>query len=82
MTYGARSRHGALKSEPTMARILADAPAVSGIEACRPGDPEVSAASLVGFLNEAPGRTTGAPADHGLRRRVGDTADAFTRLFA
>jgi hypothetical protein len=55
-----------------------------------PGDPEVAAASLVGFLNEALGRITGppahrrtgAPADHGLRRRVGDTVDEFvTRLF-
>ena len=94
-------------AEPTMARILADAPAVLGIEACRaldavscaplladvftraedehiavPGDPEVAAALLLGFLNEAAGPIAGAPADQGLRRRVGDTVDEFiTRLF-
>ena len=94
-------------AEPTMARILADAPAVLGIEACRaldavacapllaevfaraeeeqiavPGDPEVAAALLLGFLNEAAGLIAAAPADGGLRRRVGDTVDEFiTRLF-
>jgi len=94
-------------AEPTVARILADAPAVLGIEACRaldavscaplladvftraedehiavPGDPEVAAALLLGFLNEAAGLIAGAPADQGLRRRVGDTVDEFiTRLF-
>ena len=92
---------------PTMARILADAPAVLGIEACRaldavacapllaevfaraeeegiavPGDPEVAAALLLGFLNEAAGLIAAAPADRALRRRVGDTVDEFlTRLF-
>jgi AcrR family transcriptional regulator len=94
-------------AEPTIARILADAPAVLGIEACRaldavacapllaevfaraeeeqiavPGDPEVAAALLLGFLNEAAGLIAAAPADGGLRRRVGDTVDEFiTRLF-
>jgi AcrR family transcriptional regulator len=94
-------------AEPTMARILADAPAVLGIEACRaldavacapllaevfaraeeeqiavPGDPEVAAALLLGFLNEAAGLIAAAPADGALRRRVGDTVDEFiTRLF-
>jgi AcrR family transcriptional regulator len=94
-------------ADPTMARILADAPAVLGIEACRaldavacapllaevfaraeeehiavPGDPEVAAALLLGFLNEAAGLIAAAPADRDLRRRVGDTVDEFiTRLF-
>jgi AcrR family transcriptional regulator len=94
-------------ADPTMARILADAPAVLGIEACRaldavacgplladvfaraeeehiavPGDPEVAAALLLGFLNEAAGLIAAAPADGPLRRRVGDTVDEFiTRLF-
>jgi AcrR family transcriptional regulator len=92
---------------PTMARILADAPAVLGLEACRaldsvacapllaevfaraadeqvavPGDPEVAAALLLGFLNEAAGLIAAAPEDLGLRRRVGDTVDEFiARLF-
>jgi AcrR family transcriptional regulator len=95
-------------AEPTMARILADAPAVLGIEACRaldavacapllaevfiqaeaegisvPGDPEVAAALLLGFLNEAAGLVAAEPEDQALRRRVGDTVDEFlTRLFA
>jgi AcrR family transcriptional regulator len=94
-------------AEPSMARILADAPAVLGIEACRaldavacaplladvfaraeeeqiavPGDPEVAAALLLGFLNEAAGLIAAAPTDGALRRRVGDTVDEFiTRLF-
>ena len=76
-----------------MARILADAPAVLGIEACRaldavacapllaevfaraeeegvavPGDPEVAAALLLGFLNEAAGLIAAAPDDRALRR--------------
>jgi len=94
-------------ADPTMARILADAPAVLGVEACRaldavacapllavafaraegegiavPGDPEVAAALLLGFLNEAAGLIAAAPADRRLRRRVGDTVDEFlTRLF-
>ncbi len=94
-------------ADPTMARILADAPAVLGIEACRaldavacapllaevfaradeeriavPGDPEVAAALLLGFLNEAAGLIAAAPEDIALRRRVGDTVDEFiTRLF-
>jgi AcrR family transcriptional regulator len=94
-------------ADPTMARILADAPAVLGLEACRaldavacapllaevfaraedeqvavPGDPEVAAALLLGFLNEAAGLIAAAPEDRGLRRRVGDTVDEFiTRLF-
>jgi AcrR family transcriptional regulator len=94
-------------AEPTMARILADAPAVLGIEACRaldaaacapllaevfaraeeaqiavPGDPEVAAALLLGFLNEAAGLIAAAPGDRGLRRRVGNTVDEFVaRLF-
>ncbi len=91
-------------ADPTMARILADAPAVLGMEACRaldavacapllaevfsdeqvavPGDPEVAAALLLGFLNEAAGLIAAAPEDLGLRRRVGDTVDEFVaRLF-
>jgi AcrR family transcriptional regulator len=94
-------------ADPTMARILADAPAVLGIEACRaldavacapllaevfaqaeaegitvPGDPEVAAALLLGFLNEAAGLVAARPADGALRRRVGDTVDEFlTQLF-
>src|SRR3984957_6969537 len=94
-------------ADPTMARILADAPAVLGIEACRaldavacapllaevfaraeeehiavPGDPEVAAALLLGFLNEAAGLIAAAPANRALRRRVGDTVDEFiARLF-
>ena len=94
-------------ADPTMARILADAPAVLGIEACRaldavacapllaevfaraeeeqiavPGDPEVAAALLLGFLNEAAGLIAAAPEDRALRRRVGDTVDEFiARLF-
>ncbi len=94
-------------ADPTMARILADAPAVLGIEACRaldavacapllaevfalaaaegitvPGDAEVAAALLLGFLNEAAGLIAARPADEALRRRVGDTVDEFlTRLF-
>jgi AcrR family transcriptional regulator len=94
-------------ADPTMARILADAPAVLGIEACRaldavacapllaevfaraqeeqvavPGDPEVAAALLLGFLNEAAGLIAAAPEDRALRGRVGDTVDAFiSRLF-
>jgi hypothetical protein len=47
-----------------------------------PGDPEVAAALLLGFLNEAAGLIAAAPGDRGLRRRVGDTVDEFiTRLF-
>ena len=94
-------------ADPTMARILADAPAVLGIEACRaldavacapllaevftqaeaegiavPGDAEVAAALLLGFLNEAAGLVAAAPTDRALRVRVGDTVDEFvTRLF-
>jgi len=94
-------------ADPTMARILADAPAVLGIEACRaldavacapllaevfaraeeerlavPGDPEVAAALLLGFLNEAAALIAAAPSDRSLRDRVGATVDEFlTRLF-
>ena len=94
-------------ADPTMARILADAPAVLGIEACRaldavacapllaevfarageeglsvPGDPEVAAALLLGFLNEAAALIAAAPLDRSLRDRVGVTVDEFlTRLF-
>ncbi len=86
-------------ADPTMARILADAPAVLGIEACRaldavacapllaevftqaeaegitvPGDPEVAAALLLGFLNEAAGlvaASTGGPGAAAPGRRHG-----------
>jgi AcrR family transcriptional regulator len=94
-------------ADPTMARILADAPAVLGLEACRaldavacapllaevfaqaesegvavPGDPEVAAALLLGFLNEAAGLIAAAPTDQALRDRVGATVDEFlSRLF-
>jgi hypothetical protein len=47
-----------------------------------PGDPEVAAALLLGFLNEAAGLIATAPTDRGLRRRVGATVDEFlSRLF-
>ena len=95
-------------ADPTMARILADAPAVLGMEACRaldavacapllaevfaraeeegvavPGDAEVAAALLLGFLNEAAGLIAAAPDDRSLRGRVVDTVDEFlSRLFA
>ena len=47
-----------------------------------PGDPEVAAALLLGFLNEAAGLIAAAPADGALRRRVAGTVDEFlTRLF-
>ncbi|MFZ0250278.1 MAG: TetR/AcrR family transcriptional regulator, partial [Acidimicrobiales bacterium] len=94
-------------ADPTMARILADAPAVLGMEACRaldavacapllaevfaraeeqgvavPGDAEVAAALLLGFLNEAAGLIAAAPDDRSLRGRVVDTVDEFlSRLF-
>ena len=94
-------------ADPTMARILADAPAVLGLEACRaldavacapllaevfvlaenegiavPGDREVAAALLLGFLNEAAGLVAAAPTDRALRDRVGATVDEFlARLF-
>lgn len=89
-------------ADPTMARILADAPAVLGIEACRaldasacipllqtafaegelegievPGDSDVAAALLLGFLNEAASLIATAPADYALRARVEGTVDAF-----
>ena len=96
-------------AEPTMARILADAPAVLGIEACRaldavacapllaevfarareehvavPGDPEVAAALLLGFLNEAAGLIAAAPSDAGPaaagRRHGGRVHQAALRL--
>ena len=91
-------------ADPTMARILADAPAVLGIEACRaldavacapllaevfaraeeeeisvPGDPEVAAALLLGFLNEAAGLIAAAPSDRALRGRVGDRWTSSSR---
>ncbi len=95
-------------ADPTMARILADAPAVLGVEACRaldatacipllrtafagaadegisvPGDSDVAAALLLGFLNEAAGLIAAAPGDHALRARVEATVDAFVdKLFA
>jgi AcrR family transcriptional regulator len=94
-------------ADPTMARILSEAPAVLGIEACRaldavacapllaevfaraaeegvtvPGDPEVAAALLLGFLNEAAGLIAAAPMDSALRDRVANTVDEFiSRLF-
>ena len=47
-----------------------------------PGDPEVAAALLLGFLNEAAALVAAAPEDRALRVRVGDTVDAFiARLF-
>ena len=92
-------------ADPTMARILADTPAVLGIEACRaldavacapllaevfaraveegitvPGDPEVAAALLLGFLNEAAGLIAAAPMDRALRGRVAETVDEFISL--
>ena len=94
-------------ADPTMARILADAPAVLGIEAVPrprcgglppllaevfaraaeegvavPGDPEVAAALLLGFLNEAAGLIAAAPSDRARRAAVDATVDAFlTKLF-
>jgi len=47
-----------------------------------PGDPEVAAALLLGFLNEAAGLVAAAPKDQALRHRVVATVDEFlTRLF-
>jgi hypothetical protein len=46
-----------------------------------PGHPEVAAALLLGFRNEAAGLVA-APEDDALRRRVVATVDEFiTRLF-
>ena len=48
-----------------------------------PGDPDVAAALLLGFLNEAAGLIAAAPGDRALRARVETTVDAFVdRLFA
>jgi hypothetical protein len=47
-----------------------------------PGDREVAAALLLGFLNEAAGLVAAAPTDRALRDRVGATVDEFlARLF-
>ncbi|HEX3333215.1 MAG TPA: helix-turn-helix domain-containing protein [Acidimicrobiales bacterium] len=94
-------------ADPTVARVLADAPAVLGIAACRaldaqaclplledtfaraaregvdvPGEPEVAAALLLGFLNEAAGIIAAAPFNRARREAVAATVDAFlTKLF-
>ncbi|HWD56222.1 MAG TPA: TetR family transcriptional regulator [Acidimicrobiales bacterium] len=94
-------------AEPTIARILVDAPAVLGAAACRqldaeaclplledgfaraeaegvevPGDPEVAAALLLGFLNEAAGLIAAAPFNRARRAAVTATVDIFlTKLF-
>jgi AcrR family transcriptional regulator len=94
-------------ADPTVARVLADAPAVLGVAACRaldaqaclpllqdafarageegvvvPGDPEVAAALLLGFLNEAAGIIAAAPFNRARREAVTATVDAFlTKLF-
>jgi AcrR family transcriptional regulator len=94
-------------ADPTIARILAEAPAVLGVAACRqldaeaclplleegfaraqsegvevPGDPEVAAALLLGFLNEAAGLIAAAPFNRARREAVAATVDVFlTRLF-
>ena len=94
-------------ADPTIARILADAPAVLGVAACRqldaesclplleesfasaagegmevPGDRDVAAALLLGFLNEAAGLIAAAPFNRARRQAVTATVDAFlTKLF-
>lgn len=94
-------------ADPTIARILADAPAVLGAAACRqleaeaclplledgfaraeaegahvPGDPDVAAALLLGFLNEAAGLIAAAPFNRARREAVTATVDVFlTKLF-
>jgi AcrR family transcriptional regulator len=94
-------------ADPTVARILVDAPAVLGVAACRaldaeaclpllaqiferardegvaiPGDPEVAAALLLGFLNEAAGLIAATPFNRARREAVTTTVDAFlTKLF-
>jgi len=94
-------------AEPTIARILADAPAVLGMAACRqldsesclplleesfaraaeegvevPGDPDVAASLLLGFLNEAAGLVAAAPFNRARREAVTATVDNFlTKLF-
>jgi AcrR family transcriptional regulator len=94
-------------ADPTVARILVDAPAVLGVAACRaldaeaclplledafarakdegmevPGDPEVTAALLLGFLNEAASIIAATPFNRARRAAVTATVDAFlTKLF-
>ena len=94
-------------ADPTVARILVDAPAVLGLAACRaldadaclplledtfarakdegmeaPGDPEVAAALLLGFLNEAASIIAATPFNRARREAVTRTVDAFlTKLF-
>ena len=94
-------------ADPTIARILADAPAILGVAACRqldaeaclplledgftraaaegvhvPGDPDVAAALLLGFLNEAAGLIAAAPFNRARREAVTATVDVFlTKLF-
>jgi AcrR family transcriptional regulator len=94
-------------ADPTVARILVDAPAVLGVAACRaldaetclplledafarakteglevPGDPEVAAALLLGFLNEAASIIAATPFNRARRQAVTATVDAFlSRLF-
>jgi AcrR family transcriptional regulator len=94
-------------ADPTIARILAEAPAVLGIAACRaldaeaclpllqdgfaraaaegievPGDPEMAASLLLGFLNEAAGLIAAAPFNRARREAVTATVDVFlTKLF-
>jgi AcrR family transcriptional regulator len=94
-------------ADPTIARILADAPAILGAAACRqldaeaclplledgfaraeaegvrvPGDPDVAAALLLGFLNEAAGLIAAAPFNRARREAVTATVDVFlTKLF-
>ncbi len=72
-------------ADPTMARCphLAEVFARAHEEGITvPGDPEVAAALLLGFLNEAAGLVAAAPTDQALRRRVVATVDQFlTRLF-
>jgi AcrR family transcriptional regulator len=94
-------------ADPTVARVLVDAPAVLGVAACRaldaqaclpllehafaraaeegvavPGDSEVAAALLLGFLNEAAGIIAAAPFNRARREAVTATVDAFlAKLF-
>jgi AcrR family transcriptional regulator len=94
-------------ADPTVARILVDAPAVLGVAACRaldaeaclplledafarakdegmevPGDLEVTAALLLGFLNEAASIIAATPFNRARRAAVTSTVDAFlTKLF-
>jgi AcrR family transcriptional regulator len=94
-------------ADPTVARIVVEAPAVLGVSACRaldaeaclplledafarardesmevPGDPDVAAILLLGFLNEAASIVAATPFNRARREAVTRTVDAFlAKLF-